>query len=100
MASRAAITPLRFVRTAADTVAPTLSLPDFIRGPGQDVRVPNNSTGGVLLPLTLANANGARVVTFALNYDPELLRIDAIEALPGGPPRSRSPPCGDPGHCR
>jgi hypothetical protein len=74
-----------FVRGAAPATTPVLSLPDFIRGPGQDVRVPNNAAAGVALPLTLSNADGVRRVTFTLNYDASLLDISAIEAMPGGP---------------
>lgn len=74
-----------FVVGAIPATTPVLSLPDFIRGPGQDVRVPNNGAAGVALPLTLSNANGVQRVTFLLNYDARLLAISTIEAMPGGP---------------
>ena len=56
---------------AADT-APVLSIPDFSRGPQQDVDVPATAAG---IPLSLSDANGVIGVDFTFQYDPALLDI-------------------------
>ncbi len=67
--------------------APTgvmVSLPDFARGPAQDVEVPNTADG---LPLTLSDANGVTSVTLEIVYDPALLDIrgaSTADGLPAG----------------
>lgn len=58
------------------TVAPVVvSLPDFARGPGQSVTVPNNATTYTGIPVTLTNAAGVRSVSLTIKYDPTLLTI-------------------------
>jgi hypothetical protein len=65
-----------FVRTfnidAPENNEVTLSLPDFARGYGQEVNVPNTSTG---LPVFISNANNISSVEFTIDYNPELLTI-------------------------
>ncbi|MEF8731696.1 MAG: Ig-like domain-containing protein [Candidatus Accumulibacter meliphilus] len=55
-----------------------LSLPDFMRGPGQAVNVP---AAGEHLPLTLLSPGEVRRLSFVIRFDPALLEISA--ALPG-----------------
>ena len=88
------------------TASVTVSLPDFMRGPGQPVDVQNNtdsdgaiyqypsSASGVQnnvsgsgMPLSLHNNASTAVtvtsVTLSLAYNPSLLTITAITAVPG-----------------
>jgi hypothetical protein len=74
--------------TAAFTIAPnglpTVSLPDFARGPGQEVNVPG---GGAGIPLRISNGLGVNSVDLVFAYDPSLLTITAITpsaTLPSG----------------
>ncbi|WP_366144176.1 Ig-like domain-containing protein [Candidatus Accumulibacter sp. ACC012] len=55
-----------------------LSLPHFMRGPGQAVNVP---AAGKHLPLTLLSPGEVRRLSFVIRFDPSLLVISA--ALPG-----------------
>jgi hypothetical protein len=65
----------------AASTAPTLSIPDFVRGPGQAVNVP---APGIGIPITLTNGAGISAISFDLHYNPQLLTIGAItSALPG-----------------
>jgi hypothetical protein len=65
------------------SVEPVLvSLPDFIRGPGQPVDVPATQTG---LPIHINEANGVRKVDVVLIYDPDLLTITGVAVGPGMP---------------
>jgi hypothetical protein len=72
--------------TSTFTVAPSsaivVSVPDFLRGPGQAVNVPATATG---LPLHLSEANGITLVHLTLLYDPTLLVITAAAVAPGLP---------------
>jgi hypothetical protein len=73
-----------FSVSAAAAAAPTLSLPDFARGPGQAVDVPATSAG---VPITLSNGAGITDISFELTYDPALLVIDSVQrgaGLPAG----------------
>ena len=54
--------------------AVTLSVPDFVRGPAQDVNVPADATG---LPIVISGGAGVRNVTVSLDYDPAKLEITA-----------------------
>ena len=67
------------------TVAPpepvVVSLPDFTRGPGQDVDVPLAELGGGGLPITIDDADGVTSGYMKIHYDPDLLTITA--ATPG-----------------
>ena len=92
---------------ANPTASVTVSLPDFMRGPGQGVDVQNNtdsdgniyqypsSNSGVQnnvsgsgIPLSLHNNAGTAVtvtsVTLSLAYNPSLLTITAVTAVPDG----------------
>ena len=51
-----------------------VGLPDFVRGPGQQVRVPADEVG---LPLRISDGAGVRSVEIHLGYDPKLLTISA-----------------------
>ena len=64
--------------------APTirLSLPDFMRGPGQAVDVP---AAGKYLPLTLTSQGDVRNLSFTVRYDPSLLEISAAQSGAGLP---------------
>jgi VCBS repeat-containing protein len=59
-----------------------LSLPDFMRGPGQAVDVPAT---GKLLPVSFSSAGGARSLVFTVDYDPHLLDITDARAGSGLP---------------
>jgi len=58
-----------------------LRLPDFARGPGQAVAVPNTNAG---LPITLATDGSAKTVSFRLRYDAALLALDPLAPLKRG----------------
>ncbi len=68
--------PGNFVRTFTVTSLPagtvSIGIPDFARGFGQTVRVPNTATG---LPVVISNGNNISGVNFTVNYDPALLNI-------------------------
>ena len=55
-----------------------LSIPDFVRGPGQTVNVPATGSG---IPVRLSNATGISAITFTLQYDPALLNITNVAML-------------------
>ena len=55
-----------------------LSIPDFVRGPGQTVNVPATGSG---IPIRLSNATGIGAITFTLKYDPALLNITNVAML-------------------
>lgn len=63
----------------------TVSLPDFMRGPGQPVNVPASSSG---LPVNFTSAaGGQRQLSFDIGFDPALLTISGASAaatLPQG----------------
>jgi hypothetical protein len=65
------------VAPAAGSV--TLSVDDFVRGPGQPVNLPANVTTG--LPVTISDGTGLRNVSLSINYNPAFLEISA--AAPG-----------------
>jgi hypothetical protein len=67
--------------TLADSVI--VSLPDFVRGPGQAVNIPANSDSG--LPLSLSDGEGVRAVELQISYDPELLEIADATVTDGMP---------------
>jgi len=58
--------------------ATQLSLPDFMRGPGQAVDVP---PAGEHLPLTLLSPGQVQHLSFIIRFDPALLEVSAV--LPG-----------------
>jgi hypothetical protein len=58
-----------------------VSLPDFARGPGQDVTIPASSSG---LPIKLDNASGVSSLELNVQVNPNLLSItDAALGFPG-----------------
>ncbi|MBP6853603.1 MAG: hypothetical protein KA164_18545, partial [Rhodoferax sp.] len=63
-------------------VAGVLSLPDFMRGPGQAVDVPATAQW---LPVTFNSAGGMHSMVFTVAYDPALLAITGAQAAAGLP---------------
>lgn len=61
-----------------------VSIPDFVRGPGQPVHLPADATTGI--PVTLSDAAGVRIAVVALGYDPTVLEITAANVGAGMPP--------------
>lgn len=72
-----------YLRSFSVSATPrTLSLPDFARGPGQNLGTPANPAGG--LPVTLSDATGLLAAHLVLRYDPSLLSITGVRsAIPG-----------------
>jgi hypothetical protein len=60
-----------------------VSIPDFMRGPGQAVNVPAAATG---LPLRLSEGSGVTRIELTFTYDPSLLTVTAAERGPALPP--------------
>jgi hypothetical protein len=60
----------------------TISLPDFMRGPGQAVNVP---ALGQNIPVTLTTPGGAHQVIFTVDHDPSMLSITGAKAAFGMP---------------
>ncbi|MCP5248369.1 MAG: tandem-95 repeat protein [Candidatus Accumulibacter sp.] len=58
-----------------------VSLPDVMRGPGQPVNIPTTVAG---IPIRLSDGAGVDSLRFTLNYDPALLTISDVTALPVG----------------
>lgn len=58
--------------TVAPVTGPVLSLPDFIRGPGQAATYAVNAAG---IPVSITGAAGLTDITFHLTYDPALLTV-------------------------
>ncbi len=71
--------------TASFTVAPStatvVSIPDFMRGPGQSVAVPNRAAGS--LPLRLSEGAGVQSLSVELQFDNALFSIRDVR-LAGG----------------
>ncbi len=63
----------QFTVTAPASGAITLRVGDFVRGYGQPVNLPANSTNG--LPITISTGVNVTGASFRLNYDPNLLTI-------------------------
>ena len=59
--------------------AVTVSVPDFARGHGQSVNVPNTATG---LPLNISTGQNVSSLQLTLNYDPSLLSISGFTLNP------------------
>ncbi len=62
--------------------AVVVRLPDFARGPGQSVHIPNTHAG---LPLRVSNASGVNRVTLSIAHDPMLLDITGATVADGLP---------------
>jgi hypothetical protein len=63
--------------------AKVVSVPDFTRGAGQNVKLPFDTSGG--LPITLNNPQNVNSVDFDLFYNPNLLNITAANLAAGVP---------------
>lgn len=59
-----------------------LTLPDFTRGPGQTVNLPETEEG---IPVELSNANGVTRADFTLSYDPDQLTVTGVDLAAGLP---------------
>lgn len=55
------------------SAARVISVPDFVRGPGQNVSVPADSNHG--LPISISDGAGVRSLELTLSYDPTLLEL-------------------------
>jgi hypothetical protein len=64
-----------FTIVIADAPPAVISLPDFVRGPGQDVNLPADTTAGI--PVSISDGTGVRNVTIQIGHDPALLDITA-----------------------
>ena len=61
----------------------TVSVGDFLRGPGQSVNLPASTTAGI--PLTISDGTGVWAIDMRLRYDPALLQITgATTSVAGG----------------
>ncbi|WP_254512713.1 cadherin domain-containing protein [Anatilimnocola floriformis] len=58
----------------------TISVPDFARGYGQAVRVPNTAATG--LPVVISDGTNVASVSFRLNFDPTLLSVTSFVVNP------------------
>jgi hypothetical protein len=67
-----------------------VSLPDFMRGPGQSVNVPATPETG--LPLHINEADGVTKIDVILIYDPELLTITGVNLGPDVPAEATGDP--------
>ncbi|MBL8534224.1 MAG: hypothetical protein JNL33_10275 [Betaproteobacteria bacterium] len=63
--------------------AVTLSLPDVMRGPGQDVVVPNNIAGGLHLPVRVSEGQGVESIAFTLLFDAAMLEVQDVRLATG-----------------
>lgn len=62
-----------------------VSIPDFVRGPGESVNIPAGSDDG--MPLTISDGGGLRSASVRIDYDPALLSITGATvgaAMPEG----------------
>lgn len=71
-----------FTVEAPPVGARTVSIPDFVRGPGQEVNLPADMTLGI--PVTVSEGDNVRAADLRISYDPELLEITGATAAPGG----------------
>ncbi|HXG10201.1 MAG TPA: cohesin domain-containing protein [Gemmataceae bacterium] len=70
--------------TIAPSPAVVVSVPDFMRGPGQPVNVPANAAlPGI--PLRLSNGDGIDSIDLTLRYDPALLTVTGAAVGPAVP---------------
>ncbi len=63
--------------------AVTVSVPDFVRGPGQVINVPADSSNG--LPIVVSGSGGVRVVDMAISIRLALINITGATVAPGMP---------------
>ncbi len=59
-----------------------MAIPDFARGPGQDVNVPAMDLG---IPVTVSDGSGILAVDFVFDYDPALLSVTGVSLASGLP---------------
>jgi hypothetical protein len=71
-----------FTVAAPAATARVVSLPSFVRGPGQPVNLPTNLTIGI--PVRLSNGQGVTAVNLQIRYDPALLTFTAAAGVPAG----------------
>jgi hypothetical protein len=76
-----------FTIAEAAANAVTVGVADFVRGPGQDVNVPADSTLGI--PLTLSGGSRVRNITMRLAYEPTRLQVTGATLGPTMPPVAR-----------
>ncbi len=62
----------------------TISIPDVVRGPGQDVNLPANETTGI--PVSISEGTNVRAIDIRIGYDPTLLTITGGTVGPDAPP--------------
>ena len=62
--------------------ARTIGIPDFVRGPGQEVNLPADGTTGI--PITISEGDNVRAADVRIAYDPALLEITGATAPAGG----------------
>ena len=62
--------------------ARTVSIPDFVRGPGQDVNLPADATTGI--PISISDGENVRAADVRIAYDPARLEITGATAPAGG----------------
>ena len=72
-----------FVVAEREVGSVTVSLPDFVRGPGQEANLPANTTVGI--PLSISEGAGVRNVAIQIDFDPALLTIAAATVGPDLP---------------
>ncbi|MCA9050053.1 MAG: leucine-rich repeat domain-containing protein, partial [Planctomycetaceae bacterium] len=65
------VTTFEVAQRPSDEVV--VSIPDFTRGPQQDVNLPNNTTVGI--PVTISSGVDVAGITFDFVFDPELLEV-------------------------
>jgi hypothetical protein len=68
---------------AANAVA--IGAPDFVRGPGQEIHLPADTTTGI--PLSITDGENIQSIAIRLRYDPALLEITGAtisENIPAG----------------
>ena len=59
-----------------------MSIPDFVRGPGQPVNLPADATVGI--PVSISDGTEVRAVDLRISYDPARLEITNATAPAGG----------------
>lgn len=69
-----------------EVTAVTVSVPSFVRGPGQPVQLPADSSSGI--PLSIDSDVVLRSVDLVLEYDPTLLQLNAATVAAGMPAES------------
>ena len=74
--------------TVATPTAPMLTLPDFARGPGQNVDVSDASSSygtaaTSLLPVALSDTTGVTSVSFELDYNASYLTVSSVQLAAG-----------------